>query len=113
MRVAGLLPGAALLAFVQAGLGPHWRPGQGVGREHLKAPKLAGVREAMDARGARLRAPPPDSSDCSPREAGWSQRKARWWTKAARTLEHRWQASTQAVAAIPSEDAQGGFTHAG
>jgi hypothetical protein len=74
---------------------------------------LAGGREAIAARGARLRSLPPDSPDCSPREAGWSQLQARWRTKAARTLEHRWQASTQAVAAITSEDAQGRFTQAG
>jgi hypothetical protein len=59
MLVEGFRDGAAFLAFVQEGLAPQRRPGPGVVRENLKAHKMAGVREAIEARG-------PGSSPCSP-----------------------------------------------
>jgi transposase len=113
MMVAGLVDGAALLAFVQEVLVPQRRPGQVVVRDHRKAHQAAGVREAIAAVGARLLDLPPDSPDFSPIEECWSTIKALVRTKAARTLEHRWQAITEAFAAITSQDAQGWFTHAG
>ena len=113
MMVAGLVDGAALLAFVQEVLGPPRHPGQVVRLDHLKAHQVAGVREAIAAVGGRRLDLPPDSPDVSPSEAGWSHIKAMWRTKAARTLERLWEASTEACAAITSQDAQGWFTHAG
>jgi transposase len=113
MMVAGVVDGAALLAFVQEVVVPQLRPGQVVVRDHLKAHKAAGVREAIEAVGARLLYLPPDSPDFSPSEECWSNIKAVLRTKAARTLEHLWQAITEAFAAITSQEAQGWFTHAG
>jgi transposase len=113
MLVEGCVDGAAFLAFVQAVLVPQLQPGQVVVLDHLKAHKAAGVREAMEAMGARLLYLPPYSPDCSPIEACWSNIKAILRTKAARTLERLWQAITEAFAAITSQDAQGWFTHAG
>src|SRR5262245_26667839 len=54
MRVAGLVDGAAFRAFVQEVLVPQLRPGQVVVRDHLKAHQVVGVREAIEAVGARL-----------------------------------------------------------
>jgi len=113
MRVHGVGDGAALLAFGPEGLVPHLRPGQVVGRDHLKAHQVAGVREASEAVGARRLYLPPDSPAFSPIEEGWSTITTRLRTKAARTLERLWQAITEAFAAITSQDAQGWFTHAG
>jgi len=73
MMVAGLVDGAALLAFVQEVLGPPRHPGQVVRLDHLKAHQVAGVREAIAAVGGRRLDLPPDSPDVSPSEAGWSQ----------------------------------------
>jgi transposase len=79
----------------------------------LKAHKVAGVRETIEAVGARLLYLPPYSPDFSPIEECWSKIKAILRTKAARTLESLQQAITAAFAAITSQDAQGWFTHAG
>jgi transposase len=113
MMVEGFVDGAAFLAFVQEVLVPQLRPGQVVVLDNLKAHQVAGVREAIEAVGARLLYLPPYSPDLSPIEECWSKIKAILRTKAARTLEHLWQAITEAFAAITSQDAQGWFTHAG
>jgi hypothetical protein len=55
----------------------------------------------------------PDAPDFSPLEACWSTIQAIVRPQAGRTLEHLWQAITEAFAAITSQDAQGWFTHAG
>jgi DDE superfamily endonuclease len=112
MMVEGLVDGAAFLAFGQEALVPPRHRGQVV-LDHLKAHTVAGVHAAIAAVGARLLSLPPDSPDVSPLEAGWSTIQAILRTKAARTLERLWQAITEALAAITSQDAQGWFTHAG
>jgi transposase len=113
MMVEGFVDGAACLAVVQEGLAPQRRPGQVVVLDHLKAHKVAGVREASAAVGAQLLYLPPDSPDFSPIEEGWSTIKAILRAKAARTLERLWQAITEVFAAITSQDAHGWLTHAG
>jgi hypothetical protein len=74
---------------------------------------VAGVREAIDAVGARRRSLPPDAPDGSPIAAGWSTIKPSVRTKAARPPERLWPAITAAVAAITRQEAQGWLTHAG
>jgi transposase len=103
MMVDGFVDGDAFLAFVQEVLV----------LDNLKAHKVAGVREAIEAVGARLLYLPPYSPDFSPIEECWSKIKTILRTKAARTLTRLWQAITEAFAAITSQDAQGWFTHAG
>ena len=67
----------------------------------------------MAAGGARLRSRPPDAPAVAPLEACWSTSQARWRTTAAPTLARRWQALTEACAAITSQEAQGWLTPAG
>ena len=52
--VEGFVDGAVLLAFVQEGLGLQRRPGDAVVLDNLKAHKVAGVREVIEAVCARL-----------------------------------------------------------
>ena len=92
---------------------PQLHPVLVVGLDNLKAHKVAGVCEAIETVGARRIYRLPYSSACSPIEACWSTIKAILRSKATRTLEHLWQAITEAFAAIISQDAQGWFTHAG
>jgi transposase len=110
MMGEGFVDGAAFLAFVQEVLVPQLHRGQVVGLDHLTAHKVAGVREAIEAVGARLIYLPPYAPDFSPIAECWSKIKAILRTKAARTLERLWQAITEAFAAITSQDAQGWFT---
>jgi hypothetical protein len=59
MTVEDFADGAAFLAFVQEVLVSQLRPGQVVVLDNLKAHKVAGVREAIEAVGARLLYLPP------------------------------------------------------
>jgi transposase len=61
---------------IQEVLAPQLRPGQVVVLDHLKAHKMAGMREAIEARGAQLRYLPPYAPDFSPIEECWSNIKA-------------------------------------
>jgi transposase len=112
MRVEGFTDGAVFVAFGHEVLGPQLRPGQGVVRDTLKAHQVAGVREAIDAVGARLLSWPPYSPEFAPLEECWSKRKAILRTKAARTVEHREQAIAEAFDAVTSLEARGWFAHA-
>jgi transposase len=87
MMVEAFVDGATFLAFVQEVLVPQLQPGHVV-LDNLKAHKAAGVREAIEAVGARLLYLPPYSPDFSPIEECWSKIKAILRTKATRTLEH-------------------------
>jgi transposase len=77
MMVEGLVDGAVLLAFLQEVLGPQLRHGQVVVLDHLKAHKVAGVREAIEAVGARLIYLPPTRWTAPPsRHAGPISRRS-------------------------------------
>jgi transposase len=74
---------------------PHLRPGPVVVLDTLKAHQVAGVREAIEAVGARLIYPPPSSPPLSPIEACWANLETLMRTKPARRLECLWQAITR------------------
>lgn len=77
MMVEGFVDGAVFLAFVQEGLGPQLRPRQAVVLDNLKAHKVAGVREAIEAVGAQLIYLPPTRWTAPPsRHAGPISRRS-------------------------------------
>jgi transposase len=111
--VEGFTDGAVFLAFLREVLVAQLRPGQILLMDNLKAHKVAGVADACAAAGVRLLYLPPYSPDLSPIEECWSKVKTLLRAKAARTLEALEQAIAEALAAITSQDAHGGFAHAG
>ena len=113
MMLEGFMDGAACLVFVPEVLAAQLRPGQVVVLDNLKAPKVAGVQQAIAAVGARVLYLPPYSPEFSPIEECWSKVKTVLRTKAARTVEQLGQAIAEAFAAITSQDARGWFAHAG
>jgi transposase len=54
MSIEGGTDGAVFRSYIEQELAPRLRPGQVVVMENLKAPKVAGIREASEAAGARL-----------------------------------------------------------
>lgn len=113
MTVEGFTDGAGFLALLREVLVPPLRPGPLRSRDNLTAHTVAGVAEACAAAGVRLLYLPPSSPAFSPIEEGWSKVKTFLRAKAARTLEALEQAIAEALAAITSQDAHGGFVHAG
>ena len=80
----GAINGARFLAWVEQGLAPTLRTGDVVVLDNLKAHKVKGVREAIEAAGAQLRYLPPYSPDLNPIEQAFAKLKA--------LLTHRRQA---------------------
>jgi transposase len=65
--------GAAFLAYVEQMLAPTLGPGDLVVLDNLSSHKVAGVRDAVEARGAALLYLPPYSPDLNPIENVWTR----------------------------------------
>lgn len=105
--------GDIFLAYLEQVLCPRLRPGQVVIMDNLSAHKVAGVRELIEATGARLIYPPPYSPDLNPIEQVWSQVKQILRSLKARTADALEAAVAEALAAITAENAIAWFTHCG
>ena len=68
MLLDGPMDGECFLAWVEQMLAPTLRPGNIVVMDNLAAHKVAGVRQAIEARSAELRYLPPYSPDLNPIE---------------------------------------------
>lgn len=88
-------------------------PGALVLLDNLSASKVAGVREAVEAAGARLRYLPPYSPDLNPIEQAWSKFKSHLRKRAARTRSKLERAIASALQLITPADAHGFFSHCG
>jgi transposase len=108
MTVAGFTDGEVFLAFLREGLMPQLQPGQVLIMDNLTAHNVAGVADACATAGVRLLALPPYAPDWSPIAACGSKVKALVRAKAARTLAALEPAIAEALAAITSQEAQGG-----
>ncbi len=87
----GAINGAVFLAYVEQFLAPTLSPGDVVVLDNLSSHKVAGVREAIEARGATLLYLPPYSPDLNPIELAFSKLKGLLRDAAERTVEALWQ----------------------
>ena len=108
----GAMNGEMFLAWVQQGLAPTRRLGDVVILDNLATHKIRGVREALEAVGARLLYLPPYSPDFNPIEPMWSKIKQTLRSHAPRTEEALLQAAKTAFSAISNADCQGFFLSA-
>jgi transposase len=100
----GAINGARFLAYVEQALAPTLRKGDIVVLDNLKAHKVKGVREAIEAAGAQLRYLPPYSPDFNPIEQAFAKLKALLRTAARRTVDALWRAIGHALDAFsPAE----------
>ena len=109
----GATDGAGFVAYARDVLAPALRPGDVVVMDNLSSHKVAGVREAVEAAGAKLLYLPPYSPDYSPIENCWSKFKKRLRDAAARTAEDLGRAIADAFAAITHADLLNCFRHCG
>ena len=109
---AGPMDGEMFLAWVRQGLAPVLRPQEVVILDNLATHKVAGVRPAIEAAGARLIYLPPYSPDFNPIENLWSQIKAILRALAPRTAGQLLAAAATAFDAISPADCRGFFLHA-
>lgn len=113
MTVAGGTDGEVFRSYVDQVLVPQLRPGQVVLMDNLKAHKVPGIREAIEAAHATLRYLPSYSPDLSPIELCWSNVKTALRARAARTREALELAWTDALASVTDSDARHWFAHCG
>jgi transposase len=113
MTVNGAVDGVVFLTYVREVLSPTLSEGDIVVMDNLKAHKVAGVREAIEARGARLQYLPPYSPDLNPIEKCWSKVKTYLRKVKARTREALEAALKEALLQVTAADALAWFTHCG
>ena len=89
--IDGAINGELFLAYVEQVLVPTPTTGDTVIIDNLGAHKVAGVRDAIEAVGARLLYLPPYSPDLNPIEQAFSKLKALLRAKAARTFDDLWR----------------------
>jgi len=109
----GAMDGEMFLAWVKEGLAPVLESGDIVVLDNLATHKVAGVKEALEAVGARVEYLPPYSPDFNPIENLWSKVKQILKSRSPRTRRQLFQAARAAFAAITSADCQGFFLNAG
>ena len=105
MTVEAATDTEVFLAFLDHVLCPRLRPGHVVVMDNLSAHKVPGVRERIEARGARLLYLPPYSPDLNPIEKAWAKLKQGLRRLAARTLDSLQQAITDLLPTLSSHDA--------
>jgi transposase len=113
MAIGEATDGDIFLAYLEQVLCPRLRPGQVVIMDNLSAHKVAGVREQIEAVGARLVYLPPYSPDFNPIEQAWSKVKQILRSLKARTVDALEAAVAEALAAITTENAIAWFSHCG
>lgn len=113
MTVEGATDTAVFRAYVEQVLVPTLVADDVVVMDNLSVHKVSGIREAIEATGARLIYLPPYSPDYSPIESCWSKLKAILRKAKARSREALDEALTQAIEHITQSDAKGWFNLCG
>jgi transposase len=109
----GPMDGAAFRAYVQQHLAPTLQPGDLVIMDNLASHKVAGVREAIEAVGARVVYLPPYSPDLNPIEQVFAKFKHLLRSAAQRTLPALWSAMRRLLKAFSPEECHNYFRHCG
>ena len=97
MVLDGPMNGPAFLTYVEQVLVPTLKRGMIVVMDNLAAHRIAGVRTAIEAAGARLLLLPPYSPDFNPIENAFAKLKAILRKVAARTIPNLWNAIRDAL----------------
>jgi transposase len=113
MVLDGPMTGPAFLAYVQQVLAPTLDARTTVIMDNLPAHKVAGVRTAIEATGARMQLLPPYSPDFNPIENAFAKLKALLRRAAARTIPDLWDAIRDALPLFTPSECANYFTACG
>lgn len=111
LSFTGGTTGDVFLWFIETRLCPVLWPGAVVVMDNLPAHKVDGVRQALEAVGARLLYLSPYSPDFNPIENLWSKLKGYLRAIEARTSEALHEAIAQGLQRITQQDVRHWFTH--
>jgi transposase len=111
--IDGAINGQLFLNYVRQQLVPTLKAGDIVVMDNLRSHKVAGVREAIAAVGARVLYLPPYSPDLNPIEQVFS--KFKWLAKSAgeRTVEGLWKLCGHLCGQFPEDQCRNYFRHCG
>ena len=109
----GALTGDVFLAYVRRQLAPELRAGDVLVMDNLSVHKVGGVREAVEAAGARLLYLPPYSPDLNPIEQVFSKLKSLLRSAAERTVEGLWAAIGRLLDRFPPDECDRCLVHCG
>ena len=111
--IDGAINGQLFLNYVRQQLVPTLKAGDIVVMDNLRSHKVAGVREAIVAVGARVLYLPPYSPDLNPIEQVFS--KFKWLVKSAgeRTVEGLWKLCGSLCDRFPEPECRNYFQHCG
>lgn len=113
MTVEAATDGEVFATYLQQVLCPKLSSGDVVVMDNLSAHKVAGIRELIQAAGAKLIYLPPYSPDLNPIEKAWSKFKQFLRSGKARTKEALDQAVTDGLNTITPQNAAAWFRHSG
>ena len=113
MVLDGPLDGEAFLLYVREFLCPTLTPGDLGLADNLPSHKVAGVKEAIEAKGASLRYLPPYSPDLNPIERVFSKFKALLRKAARRTVDALWTHIGNLLEAVTPDECANYFTASG
>jgi len=111
--IDGPMNGNAFLAYVEQVLAPTLAPGDIVVLDNLSAHKVAGVREAIEAVGARLLYLPPYSPDFNPIEQLFAKLKALLRKAAERSIDGLWSRIASLLGAFTPQECANYLRNAG
>jgi transposase len=111
--IDGPMNGAAFLAYVEQILAPGLKQGDIVVLDNLSAHKVPGVRDAIEATGARLLYLPPYSPDFNPIEQLFAKLKALLRKAAERSVEGLWSRIASLLDAFPPDECANYFRNSG
>jgi transposase len=109
----GAINGDAFAAYVGQVLVPTLKQGDVVIMDNLASHKVAGVREAIEATGARVMFIPPYSPDLNPIEQAFAKIKALLRTRKLRTVEALWNALGGIAACFTPDECANYLRHCG
>ena len=109
----GAINGRAFLAYVEQWLAPTLAPGDIVVADNLASHKVAGVREAIEARGAERMFLPAYSPDQNPIEQAIGKLKSQLRTLAPRTHESLWRGIGRILDSFTVAQCGNFFAHCG
>jgi len=111
--VDGPMNGAIFRAYIEQFLAPTLKPGDIVIMDNLAVHKVAGVRAAIEAKGATVRYLPPYSPDLNPIEQLFAKLKALLRKAAERSIEALWQTIGRLLDRFSPEECHNYFANAG
>lgn len=104
LTLDGPMNGETFRAYIEQFLVPTLKKDDVVIMDNLPSHKVSGIREAIEAAGAKLMYLPPYSPDLNPIEQVFSKFKALLRKAAARTIDALWEAIGKALDAFSPDE---------